>query len=218
VFVKIPIKLAGPCRIAKLPFDNMAAGDIRIADSHGFRRRMMLRRLLACGLVLVGVSVLAIAAEKHEHSPAATKNAGLDKLKTLVGTWVMADKDGKPTEDVVSVIKLTAGGSAIHETLFPGQPHEMVSIYTADGPDVLMTHYCMLGNQPRMKASTKGITNKLNFEFAGGTNLDPKKDKHMHAATLTIVDADHYEVDGIGWEDGAPAKEMCNGMKLIRKK
>ncbi len=178
----------------------------------------MLRRLLACGLVLVGVSVLAIAAEKHEHSPAATKNAGLDKLKTLVGTWVMADKDGKPTEDVVSVIKLTAGGSAIHETLFPGQPHEMVSIYTADGPDVLMTHYCMLGNQPRMKASTKGITNKLNFEFAGGTNLDPKKDKHMHAATLTIVDADHYEVDGIGWEDGAPAKEMCNGMKLIRKK
>ena len=43
-------------------------------------------------------------------------------------------------------------------------------------------------------------------------------DKHMNSAILTIVDADHYEVEGIGWENGAPAKEMCNGMKLVRKR
>src|SRR5262245_25698589 len=36
--------------------------------------------------------------------------ARLEKMKTLVGTWVAADKDGKPTDEVVSVIKLTAGG------------------------------------------------------------------------------------------------------------
>ena len=69
-----------------------------------------------------------------------------------------------------------------------------------------------------MKASTKTLSNKLNFEFVGGGNLDPKKDRHMHAATLTFVDADHYEVQGIGWENGEPAKEMCQGMKLVRKK
>lgn len=182
----------------------------------------MMRRSVMGGLVgllMASVSLVAFAEEKHDHHlPALPKNAGLEKMKTLVGTWVAADKDGKPTEEVVSVIRLTAGGSAIHETLFPGQPHEMVSIYTADGSDLSMTHYCMLGNQPRMKASTKSLTNKLNFEFAGGTNLDPKKDKHMHAATLTIIDADHYEVEGIGWENGAPAKEMCNGLKLVRKK
>ena len=49
----------------------------------------------------------------------------------------------------------------------------------------------MLGNQPRMKASTKSLGNKLKFEFAGGSNLDPKKDEHMHSAVLTIIDADH---------------------------
>lgn len=178
----------------------------------------MVRQFVMCGLLLVGVSFLALGDEKHNHGPKPVANAGLDKLKTLVGTWVTADKDGKPTAEVVSVIKLTAGGSAIQETLFPGQPHEMISIYTADGSDVLMTHYCILGNQPRMKASTKSLTNTLKFEFAGGTNLDPKKDKHMHAATLTIIDADHYEMEGVGWENGEPAKEMCNGMKLVRKK
>src|SRR5262245_57541513 len=144
----------------------------------------MMRQFLVCGLLLFGLSISASGDDKHKHLPAAPTNAGLDKMKTLVGTWVAADKDGKPTDEVVSVIKLTAGGSVIHETLFPGQPHEMVSIYTVDGSDLVLTHYCVLGNQPRMKANTKSLGNKLTFEFAGGSNLDPKKDKHMHSATL----------------------------------
>ncbi len=177
----------------------------------------MMRRVLTGGLLVI-LSLSAIAEDKHNHSASTATNAGLEKMKALVGTWVAADKDGKPTEEVVSVIKLTAGGSAVQETIFPGQPHEMISMYTADGPDLVMTHYCMLGNQPRMKANPKATANRIDFQFVGGGNLDPKKDKHMHAATLTIVDADHLEIEGIGWENGAPAKEMCNGMKLVRKK
>jgi hypothetical protein len=180
--------------------------------------KMMTRQLLVCGLLLAALSAPSLADEKHSHAAAAPTNAGLEKMKKLVGTWVTADKDGKPTDEVMSVIKLTAGGSAIHETLFPGQPHEMVSIYTVDGPDLVMTHYCMLGNQPRMKADPKSPANQIVFRFAGGSNLDPKKDKHMHGATLTIVDADHIELAGEGWEDGAPAKEMCGQFKLVRKK
>ncbi len=140
----------------------------------------MIRKTLVCGLLLVGLSVLASADDKHDHLPAPPKNVGLDKMKTLVGTWVTADKDGKPTDEVVSVIKLTAGGSAIHETLFPGQPHEMVSIYTVDGPDLVMTHYCMLGNQPRMKARAKSPGDKspgntLNFEFCRRLQSGPEE-------------------------------------------
>jgi hypothetical protein len=179
----------------------------------------MVKQFLLCGLILTGLSLSAFGEDKKAPAaPATTKNAGLEKLKTLVGTWVAADKDGKPTDQVVSVIKLTAGGTAVHETLFPGEAMEMMSLYTADGSDVVMTHYCMLGNQPRMRASTKSLAKSLNFEFDGGGNLDPKKDKHMHSAVLTIVDPDHMEIEGIGWENGAPAKEMCNGMKLVRKK
>jgi len=176
----------------------------------------MRRQLLTAGLMCLCVSVFAAADDKHDHGKAAT-NAGFDKMKTLVGTWVAADKDGKATEQVVSVVKLTAGGSAIHETLFPGGDMEMISIYTPDGSDVVMTHYCMLGNQPRMKAAAAKAGNTFNFEFDGGTNLDPAKDAHMHAAKLTIVDADHLTVEGIGWKDGKPSPDMCNGMTLIRK-
>ena len=179
----------------------------------------MSRNLVFAGLI-VSLSVAAFGDDKHDHPvPAAPKNAGLEKLKSLAGTWVVADKDGKPTDEVASVIRVTAGGSAVQETIFPGQPHEMVSIYAADGADLVMTHYCMLGNQPRMKATPQSVAdNKITFEFAGGGNLDPMKDKHMHAATLRFVDADHIEIDGVGWENGAPMKEMCGQMKLVRKK
>jgi hypothetical protein len=177
----------------------------------------MSRRLLACGLLLATLPLCAYGEEKAGTSPPPS-HAGFEKLKKVVGTWVAADKDGKPTEQVVSVVKLTAGGSAIQETLFPGQAMEMVSMYTVDGSDLVMTHYCMLGNQPRMKADPKSPANQIIFQFAGGGNLDPKKDKHMHAATLTLVDADHIEIEGTGWENGAPCHELCAGMKLVRKK
>jgi hypothetical protein len=181
-----------------------------------------MRRFLACGLVLTLLVTLSASTygdgEPGAKLPAPPTNAGLEKMKKLAGTWLAADKDGQPTDQVVSVIKVTAGGSAVHETLFPGQPHEMVSVYTADGPDLIMTHYCVLGNQPRMKADPNSPPNQIVFRFAGGTNLNPAKDRHMHEATLTIVGDDRIEVSGTGWENGAPAKEMCCGLKLVRKK
>ena len=181
----------------------------------------MVRQFLSCGLVLALLLSLPLASrgdgKPGAQPPAPPANAGLEKMKKLAGTWVAVDKDGKPTDQVVSIIKVTAGGSAVHETLFPGQPHEMVSVYTADGPDLIMTHYCVLGNQPRMKADPNSPPNQIVFHFAGGTNLNPEKDKHMHEATLTIVSADRIEVKGTGWENGAPVKGMCCGLKLIRK-
>ena len=124
----------------------------------------MVRRFLACGLVLtllLGLSVASYGDGKAGAKlPAPPTNAGLEKMKKLAGTWLAADKDGKPTDQVVSIIKVTAGGSAVHETLLPGQPHEMVSIYTANGPDLILTHYCVLGNQPRMKADPNSDTSR----------------------------------------------------------
>jgi hypothetical protein len=181
----------------------------------------MVQRILSLGLLTLVLTLSPAGQADDKTAPkllAPPTNAALEKMKKLAGTWLLADKDGKPTDQVASVIKVTAGGSAVHETLFPGQPHEMVSVYTADGSDLIMTHYCVLGNQPRMKADPKSPANQIVFRFAGGTNLDPNKDKHMHEATLTILDEDRLEVNGIGWENGGPAKEMCCGLKLVRKK
>src|ERR1051325_9626202 len=116
---------------------------------------VMVQRFLACGLLMILALTLSLASHGGEKTspkpPTPPMNAALEKMKKLAGTWLLADKDGKPTDQIASIIKVTAGGSAVHETLFPGQPHEMISVYMIDGPDVIMTHYCVLGNQPRMK-------------------------------------------------------------------
>jgi hypothetical protein len=180
-----------------------------------------MRRFLLGGLVMAACAVGVRADEKPATAAApskATSHAGLERIKKLAGTWVAADKDGKPTDQVVSVIKVTAGGSAVHETLFPGGPQEMLSVYHADGADLVMTHYCMLGNQPRMKADPKSPANQIKWQFAGGTNLDPAKDMHMHEGTLTFVDDDHIEFSGVAWVGGTPAPDHCATMTLVRKK
>jgi hypothetical protein len=178
----------------------------------------MAQRFLVGGLVLLALTAGARSEDKTVKAPAAAPHPGLERLKKLAGTWVEADKDGKPTDKVVSVIKVTAAGSAVHETLFPGQPHEMVSVYYRDGEDLVMTHYCALGNQPRMKADPKSPPNQIHFQFAGGSNLDPAKDMHMHEGTLTFIDEDHIEFSGVAWAGGKPAEGHACGMKLVRKK
>ena len=175
-----------------------------------------MRRMFTAALALVVLT----AASRGEDAPAKAQpaNPTFEKLKKMVGTWVEADKAGKPTDKVVSVVRLTAGGSAVQETTFPGQPMEMMSVYHMDKEDVVMTHYCVLGNQPRMKADPAAPANQIRWKFAGGTNLDPAKDTHMHGATVTFADDDHIEIAGEAWENGKPSEAHCGVMKLVRKK
>ncbi|MFO0935690.1 MAG: hypothetical protein U0798_04130 [Gemmataceae bacterium] len=172
----------------------------------------MLKRFLSITAFLF-VATFVTADDKPEK-----KTSGFDVLKSLVGTWVAVDADGKPTKDVVSVIKLTANGSAVHETLFPGQPHEMVTVYHKSGKEVLATHYCAIGNQPRYKLDAKSTDKKLILTFDGGTNFDPAKDMHMHEGTITIIDADTIEASWIGYDNGKPAEGHSPKFKLARKK
>jgi hypothetical protein len=126
--------------------------------------------------------------------------AAFARLKTLTGTWktklegphaaakAKEHKDGH-TDQVTVNFKLTGAGSALLETQFPGTGHEMTSVYHLDGEDLLMTHYCAMGNQPRVKLDrAHSKPDHLIFVFDGGTNLDPKKDMHIHGLTMTFKD------------------------------
>ena len=143
---------------------------------------------------------------------------GLEQMKKLAGTWVEADKDGKPTDKVVSVIKVTAGGSAVQETLFPGQPQEMVSVYHMDGADLVMTHYCMLGNQPRMKADPELADQPDPVQVRRRHKPRPGQG-HAHArGDAHLRRRRPHRVQRVAWVNGKPAENHCATMKLVRKK
>ena len=78
----------------------------------------------------------------------------------------------------------------------------MVTVYYTDGPDVVLTHFCMEGNQPRMRArAAQGP--RFEFTYDGGTNIDPKRDRHMNSAVIDVVSADEIRSE---WSELAEGK------------
>ena len=140
-----------------------------------------------------------------------TGSKEFERIKVLVGTWEgTSSKDG---EKVTVKYETTAGGSVILETLFPGTPHEMVSVYYDNGGKIGMTHYCMLGNQPQMTLK-KADDNKIALVFVSGGNIDLAKSPHMHELLISFVDKDHLIQEWTMFEDGK-AKETAT-FKLTR--
>lgn len=79
----------------------------------------------------------------------------------------------------------------------------MISMYHMDGMKLVMTHYCAMGNQPKMRGEfDKKDKNLLHMRFAGGTNFDPKKDGHIHEARLHFVSADRFRSEWIFFQNG----------------
>ena len=163
-------------------------------------KRINIAIVAAIGLA---VCLTAIAQDKHEpKAKAAPTNPQFESLKKLAGTWTgpgMSESDGPST----LTYKVVAGGSAVMETIMPGTEHEMVTMYYMDGNDLVLTHYCMLGNQPHMKAQPSKDPKVISFVCDGkGSNMKSEKDAHMHSATFTLVDNNHILTEWTMLEDG----------------
>src|SRR5687768_4823343 len=119
------------------------------------------------------VLVTALVAGAPAGSPAVAAppagaldgKAAFARMKTLAGPWEgnISKPDGPPG---AVRYELTAGGSAVKETQFPGTAHEMLTVYHLEGNDLVLTHYCATGNQPRMKM-TSATEEEILFEYAG---------------------------------------------------
>ena len=156
-------------------------------------------RTLFCMFVMALVAP-ALVAMADEKTPSGA--AQFEQLKRLAGDWTAVTKDGKPGDAVATSIRVTSGGSAVQETIFPGTPKEMVTMYHLDGPDLVLTHYCMLGNQPTLRAEPSNDPSHLVFKFVRAGNLKSEADQHMDHVTLTILGPDHYRAEWTACQDG----------------
>ena len=124
------------------------------------------------------------------------------RLKALQGEWVGVDEAGKATSQVMSIFKLTSGGHAIREVMFPGTEHEMVNMYYRDGETVQMTHFCAGGNQPRMMLMASPQDATVRMQFIDVSNLQTANDEHMHEGMMTWVSPDHVKVEWRAFKNG----------------
>ena len=157
---------------------------------------------LTLGVLFAGGFFLSrgMASPSHDFPP-YVGSEGLQRIKMLGGVWEgTSKKDGKE-EKVTVEYHVTSGGSAVVETLFPGTPAEMVTIYHDEGGKLSMTHYCMLANHPVMDLVKSG-NNRLEFSLAKDGHVDAAKEKHMHALTLDFPDSTHLNHRWVCYENG----------------
>jgi hypothetical protein len=126
--------------------------------------------------------------------PADRAKAAFESLKALAGTWADASTQGWTGQHTIEVI---AGGSAILSTSrigpHPGQDESMATLFHMDGDRLMLTHYCVAKNQPRLAATKISDDGKtIEFEFVDGTNMKSRDVGHMDRAIFTLESAGQY--------------------------
>jgi len=154
-------------------------------------------------------ALLPTAAVRAHNSTAGVP--GFDQLKTLVGEWEGTNSGGP----VKITYTLVANGTALMERLQPANEPDMITMYSADGDHVVVTHYCSGGNQPQMVAqATTGKTEKLSFTLVRITGLKTPDEDHMVGLVLTLSDKDHLVQE---WKYQSKGKISANLVQFTRK-
>ena len=155
------------------------------------------REEVMSGSTFARVSVLLLAVVisdaasifANEKTPGAL---AFDRLKTLVGEWE-GDNGSGPVKITYTLV---SGGTALMERMQPANEAEMITMYSADGDKIVVTHYCSEGNQPSMKTETlKAKANKYSFSLVSVSGLKSPDAGHMVGLVLTLVDKDHLKQD-----------------------
>jgi len=145
-------------------------------------------------------------------APAAdSRDASWEKVKTLVGEW--EGKYGDGTKAHVSY-RLVSNGSAVMETLTTSDSDQMVTVYHPDGASLLMTHYCSLGNQSRMREKGAGGPS-LEFAFIDATNLKAPDDHHMSQLVMSFPASGRLVHE---WTSKAGTKQETGRFEFVRQK
>ena len=148
-------------------------------------RLMMAALLAAQGFGIPAAMVSPPATATPVTGDAA--RAAFDRLKALSGSWKAHSTRGW---EETGHYKVIAGGSAVMHTSFGAHPNEtMITLYTLDQDRLLLTHYCVAGNQPRLVATRiSGSGDEVEFTFLDGGNLPSRDQGHMDRVVLRFLD------------------------------
>jgi hypothetical protein len=94
-----------------------------------------------------------------------------------------------------------------------GIPDDPITMLYLDGERLMLTHYCDMGNRPRMAGKISPDAKTVAFEVldvSGNT-----KRGHMADTVFTIVDADHHIEE---WTSNFPGGKLTGRFDLQRTK
>jgi hypothetical protein len=159
------------------------------------------------GLVAMDVSSGASPATQPAAPPDTPARRAYETIKSLAGTW--EGKSSKGWTEVLTIRTIAAGSSVIEESRFAHDEkpeNNMVTMYHLDGEHLMLTHYCMAKNQPRLRATQfSDDGKKITFEFLDGTNMASRDVGHMDKVVVQFEGPDRFRSQ---WTFYAKGKEQ----------
>ncbi len=144
-----------------------------------------MRFLLSLSVAMFMIVYAAFAQDQDWKVRAS--NPQFNALKTLAGEWKSVTPDGKTATESYRIV--SADSAIILEQNMPGEPN-MITMFHTDGDKLVATHYCAMGNQPRMVSEPSSDTKVIAFKFKDITN-DAGKGS-MRDLTIHLIDNDHH--------------------------
>jgi hypothetical protein len=165
----------------------------------------MTRSTRTAAVIFLALAASAALAQSSAQKAFAT-------IKSMPGTWEGKTSDGRTVE---VTFKVVSGGSAVISEIMGQGPEDMISMFHLDGANrLLLTHYCSVGNQPRMQATVSPDGKTFTFDYVDATNLATPDAGHMQRMVLTVLDDNHHTED---WTFSDHGNEMKKSFDLRRK-
>jgi len=175
-------------------------------------------------VVIIPMSIAAVSLAQpgaaQSSAPAGSQAAAGDAqkqfalLKGLAGMWygtvqasaadVPADtlpNKGKPFATQVRIHVTSLGNAVLHEGHDPDRPDDPsrwshpITMFYLEGNRLMLTHYCDMGNRPRMAAGKPADGNTVTFDLVDLSG--PKTIGYMNRIVFTQVDGNHHNEDWI---------------------
>lgn len=117
-----------------------------------------------------------------------------DFFKSMKGSWNIFENG------VLLPIEMTyALGS--RDSIVEERFGRELSVFYIDKSDLLMTHFCNRGNQPRLKLIHGGQSDIFEFELVDITNLKSDSDPHVEKMRYKVIDSRRVDLQII-WRVG----------------
>ncbi len=168
-------------------------------------------RRVSSWIAAAAVAAIIVAAASPSAAAETKANPAWERMKTLVGAW-----EGHQGDQPVSVTyTLVSNGTSLMESLTGTHDTNMVTMYAPDGDAIVATHYCAIGNQPRMRAAASGdaAAKTLDFQFVDATNVKGGETV-MRRLVVTFQDADHFRQS---WTSRSGGKDETSEFVYTRK-
>ena len=123
-----------------------------------------------------------------------SSETAFETFKGFEGKWAI--RSGQKTLPFEMTYEIGSKGSIVTE-----QFGKELSVFYRDGGNLLMTHFCNAGNQPRLRLRENTGPGVFEFQMFDITNLQSADADHVEKVVYRIVDDKTIDLE-IVWKNG----------------